>query len=71
MDSDPLCSDESVVQSSQRSTWSAGVGFFRSTLKEVHSYVGQDIVIEEGLDSFAGMIWPGVSSTSFPPHKFY
>lgn len=66
INSDPLCSDESVVQGPQRSAWSAGVGFFQSTFKEVYSYVGEDIVIEEGLDSFAGMIWPGVSSTSFP-----
>ncbi|XP_075876308.1 uncharacterized protein mettl21ca isoform X2 [Nelusetta ayraudi] len=51
--------DESVVQGPQRSAWSAGVGFFQSTFKEVYSYVGEDIVIEEGLDSFAGMIWPG------------
>lgn len=69
--SDPLCSDESVVQSPQRSAWSAGVGFFGSTMKEVHFYVGQDIIIEEGLDSFAGMIWPGVSSISIPQPRFH
>ncbi|XP_074522613.1 uncharacterized protein mettl21ca [Halichoeres trimaculatus] len=32
--------------------------FFYSLSKEVYSYVGQEIIIEEGLDSYAGMIWP-------------
>ncbi|XP_027870334.1 uncharacterized protein mettl21ca isoform X1 [Xiphophorus couchianus] len=33
--------------------------FYNRMGKEVYSYAGHEIVIEEGLDSFAGMIWPG------------
>lgn len=61
-----LYSDESVVQRQQKLAWSPSMAFFSSTVKEVYSFAGQDIVIEEGLDSYGGMIWPGVSDPSFP-----
>lgn len=61
-----LYSDESVVQRQQKLAWSPSMAFFHSTVKEVYSFASQDIVIEEGLDSYAGMIWPGVSGPSFP-----
>uniref|UniRef100_A0A3Q2D045 Uncharacterized LOC107103558 n=2 Tax=Cyprinodon variegatus TaxID=28743 RepID=A0A3Q2D045_CYPVA len=38
-------------------TW--GPCFYNRVGKEVYNYVGHEIVIEEGLDSYAGMIWPG------------
>lgn len=38
------------------------IGFFNSLQREVYYYADEKIVIEEGLDSFAGMIWPAVSS---------
>lgn len=38
--------------------------FYSKGGKEVYHYVGQEIVIEEGFDSFAGMIWPAVSGTT-------
>lgn len=61
-----LYSDESAVQRQQKPAWSPGLAFFHSTVKEVYTFASQDIVIEEGLDSYAGMIWPGVSDPSFP-----
>ncbi|XP_004067197.1 uncharacterized protein LOC101173774 [Oryzias latipes] len=36
--------------------------FYSKGGKEVYHYVGQEIVIEEGFDSFAGMIWPAALS---------
>ncbi|KAM7405985.1 hypothetical protein PAMP_000392 [Pampus punctatissimus] len=53
---DDSYSKESSVQKQQRPPWAPCL-FFR-TDKEVYYYVGQKIIIEEGLDSFAGMIWP-------------
>ncbi|KAG7222365.1 hypothetical protein INR49_016320 [Caranx melampygus] len=38
--------------------------FFYRTDKEVYHYVGQEIVIKEGLDSYAGMIWPAALALS-------
>lgn len=58
-------SDESARQKQQRPAWTPGLGFFSRTEKEVHYFVGQEIIIEEGFDSYAGMIWPAVSITSF------
>lgn len=57
-------SDESAIQKQHRSACFPGLGFFHSAQKEVFYYVDQKIVIEEGLDSYAGMIWPAVSSRS-------
>ncbi|TKS70307.1 Protein-lysine methyltransferase METTL21C [Collichthys lucidus] len=48
--------DESGDQKKQRSAWVPNV-FFKVD-REMYHYVGQEIVIEEGLDSYAGMIWP-------------
>ncbi|XP_038556776.1 protein-lysine methyltransferase METTL21C isoform X2 [Micropterus salmoides] len=48
---------ELAVQKQQSSPWAPW--FFCRATKEVHYYVGQEIVITEGLDSYAGMIWPG------------
>ncbi|XP_041646609.1 uncharacterized protein LOC121511845 [Cheilinus undulatus] len=48
--------DKSVIQQQKKPAW-APCFFFR-TDREVYSYVGQEIIIEEGLDSYAGMIWP-------------
>lgn len=59
-----LYSDESVIQRQQKLAWSPSMAFFHSTVKEVYSFASQDIVIEEGLDSYGGMIWPAVSDPS-------
>ncbi|KAM9366997.1 uncharacterized protein mettl21ca [Symphorus nematophorus] len=48
--------DESAVQKQQRPAWAPC--FFCRIDREVYYYVGQEIIIEEGLDSYAGMIWP-------------
>ncbi|XP_041795620.1 protein-lysine methyltransferase METTL21C-like [Chelmon rostratus] len=48
--------DESAVQKQQRPAWAPS--FFYRLDKQVYNYVGQEIIIEEALDSFAGMIWP-------------
>uniref|UniRef100_A0A3Q3FB41 Uncharacterized protein n=1 Tax=Labrus bergylta TaxID=56723 RepID=A0A3Q3FB41_9LABR len=48
--------DESAIQKHQKPAWAPC--FYCKVGREVYSYVGQKIVIEEGLDSFAGMIWP-------------
>ncbi|XP_044056301.1 uncharacterized protein LOC122878043 [Siniperca chuatsi] len=48
--------DESAVQKQQRPAWAPC--FFYRAGKEVYHYVGQEIIIEEALDSYAGMIWP-------------
>ncbi|XP_028432281.1 protein-lysine methyltransferase METTL21C isoform X1 [Perca flavescens] len=48
--------DESAVQKQQRPAWAPC--FFYKADKEVYNYVGQEIVIRGGLDSYAGMIWP-------------
>lgn len=58
-------SDESAIQEQQRPAWTPRLGFFAKAEKEVHYFVGQEIIIEEGFDSYAGMIWPAVSITSF------
>ncbi|XP_042266790.1 uncharacterized protein LOC121896821, partial [Thunnus maccoyii] len=55
-DKDDSCSEESSVQKQQKLAWTPC--FFLRTDKEVYYYVGHKIVIEEGLDSYAGMIWP-------------
>lgn len=54
---------ESAALLQQKLTWAPF--FFYRTDKEVYHYVGQEIVIKEGLDSYAGMIWPAVSVTAF------
>ncbi|KAM7014975.1 uncharacterized protein mettl21ca [Tautogolabrus adspersus] len=48
--------DESAIQKHQKPAWAPC--FYNRMGREVFSYVGQEIVIEEGLDSYAGMIWP-------------
>ncbi|KAA8595830.1 hypothetical protein FQN60_011121 [Etheostoma spectabile] len=54
--------DESADQKLQRPAWVPC--FFYKADKEVYNYVGQEIIIRCGLDSYAGMIWPAVSSGS-------
>ncbi|XP_077419972.1 uncharacterized protein mettl21ca isoform X2 [Vanacampus margaritifer] len=38
--------------------------FFIRADKEMYNYVGQEIVIQEGLDSYGGMIWPAALALS-------
>lgn len=54
-------SDESAVQEKKRPAWAPN--FFLRIDKEMYHFVGQKIIIEEALDSYAGMIWPAVSIT--------
>ncbi|XP_049452394.1 uncharacterized protein LOC125901063 [Epinephelus fuscoguttatus] len=49
--------DKSAVQTQQRPAWAPYVHYKPD--REVYHYVGQDIVIDGALDSYAGMIWPG------------
>ncbi|XP_042338844.1 putative F-box protein At1g47300, partial [Plectropomus leopardus] len=48
--------DESVVQKQQKPAWTPC--FYCKTDREMFCFVGQKIVIEGALDSYAGMIWP-------------
>ncbi|XP_063324366.1 uncharacterized protein LOC134622690 [Pelmatolapia mariae] len=48
--------DQSSVGKQQRPAWAPC--FFYRAGKEVYNYVGQEIIIQEALDSYAGMIWP-------------
>ncbi|KAM9860529.1 uncharacterized protein mettl21ca [Aulostomus maculatus] len=48
--------EESGCQKQKKPLWSPC--FFSRLGKEVYYYIGEKIIIEEGLDSFAGMIWP-------------
>ncbi|CAJ1049858.1 uncharacterized protein LOC117810453 [Xyrichtys novacula] len=48
--------DEPAVPVQKKPLWAPC--FFCSSSREVYSYVGHEISIEEGLDSYAGMIWP-------------
>lgn len=59
--SDDSQTDQSSVGKQQRPAWAPC--FFYKAGKEVYNYVGQEIIIQEALDSYAGMIWPAVSST--------
>lgn len=52
---------EAVEKKQKKPAWAPC--FYYRLDKEVFYYVGEEIVIDEGLDSFAGMIWPGVSSS--------
>ncbi|KAM9817504.1 uncharacterized protein mettl21ca [Neosynchiropus ocellatus] len=45
------------VQKQERPAWAPC--FYYKAGREVYTYVDQDIVIEEGLDNYGGMIWPG------------
>ncbi|XP_029317091.1 uncharacterized protein mettl21ca [Cottoperca gobio] len=49
--------EESVAQTQPRPDWT-GPCFYSKTDKEVHYYVGQEIVIHAGIDSYAGTVWP-------------
>uniref|UniRef100_A0A3Q3D490 Methyltransferase 21C, AARS1 lysine n=1 Tax=Hippocampus comes TaxID=109280 RepID=A0A3Q3D490_HIPCM len=51
-----------VVHKQQRQGWAPC--FFSRPDKEMYNYVGQEIVIQEGFDSYAGMIWPGALALS-------
>lgn len=62
-----LHSGESA-QKAQRAACFPGLGFFYKANKEVYNFVEQKITIEEGIDSYSGMIWPAVSSTSCSVH---
>lgn len=55
-------------QRAQEAACNPGLGFYYKANKEVCYYVEQKITIEEGLDSYSGMIWPAVSSTSCSVH---
>ncbi|KAM3625137.1 uncharacterized protein V6R79_007412 [Siganus canaliculatus] len=44
------------VQKQKKAAWTPNI--FCRAEKEVHYYAGEKIAIEEGYDSFAGMIWP-------------
>uniref|UniRef100_A0A673AIH5 Uncharacterized LOC115410785 n=1 Tax=Sphaeramia orbicularis TaxID=375764 RepID=A0A673AIH5_9TELE len=59
---DDSCIDESAVQKQQRPAWAPH--FFFILDKEVYNYVGQQIVIEEAVDSYGGMIWPAALALS-------
>ncbi|XP_034536191.1 uncharacterized protein LOC117810453 [Notolabrus celidotus] len=48
--------DDPAVLVQKKPAWAPC--FFCRLNKEVYSYVGHEIIIEEGLDSYAGMIWP-------------
>ncbi|XP_068163332.1 uncharacterized protein [Antennarius striatus] len=56
--------DESTPQKQQKTGLGPGLGFFGRMDKEVYYYVGKEIVIEEGFDSYAGMIWPAALALS-------
>lgn len=56
-------SHSEVVHKQQRQGWAPC--FFSRPDKEMYNYVGQEIVIQEGFDSYAGTIWPGVSLSAF------
>lgn len=58
--SDDAQTEESADRKQRLAAWPPC--FYCRMGKEVYSYAGHEIVIEEGLDSFAGMIWPGVSA---------
>ncbi|XP_054900912.1 uncharacterized protein LOC129369492 isoform X2 [Poeciliopsis prolifica] len=49
--------EESADRKQRLAAWAPS--FYCRMGKEVYSYAGHEIVIEEGLDSYAGMIWPG------------
>ncbi|KAM9408274.1 uncharacterized protein mettl21ca [Pholidichthys leucotaenia] len=49
--------DDSAVKNQENPDWAPC--FFSRPGKAVYNYVGQEIIIEEALDSYAGMIWPG------------
>ncbi|KAF7659458.1 hypothetical protein LDENG_00297390 [Lucifuga dentata] len=44
------------MQQKERPAWAPC--FYFKTDKEIYNYVGQEIVIEESIDSYGGMIWP-------------
>ncbi|XP_037650068.1 protein-lysine methyltransferase METTL21E-like isoform X4 [Sebastes umbrosus] len=48
--------DESAVQKQKRPAWTPC--FYVRTDKEAYYYVGQEILIEGALDSYAGTVWP-------------
>uniref|UniRef100_UPI003AAD9C5F uncharacterized protein n=1 Tax=Centroberyx gerrardi TaxID=166262 RepID=UPI003AAD9C5F len=48
--------EESAVQSERRPAWAPS--FYYKADKEVYHYVGKEIIIQESIDSYAGMIWP-------------
>uniref|UniRef100_A0A672GXP6 Si:ch73-244f7.3 n=1 Tax=Salarias fasciatus TaxID=181472 RepID=A0A672GXP6_SALFA len=59
-DCDLPTEEEDTVQKQQKPSWAPC--FFHYAGKEIYSYVGQRIVIEEAFDSYAGMIWPAALS---------
>ncbi|KAM8877813.1 uncharacterized protein mettl21ca [Synchiropus picturatus] len=50
-------SEGAEVQKQERPVWAPC--FYYKAGKEVFTYVDQDIIIEEGLDNYGGMVWPG------------
>lgn len=64
-------SDESVAQKQQKTGSCPHIGYFGSLQREVYYYADERIIIEEGLDSYAGMIWPAVSSVLVQPSSYW
>ncbi|KAM4596084.1 uncharacterized protein mettl21ca [Fundulus diaphanus] len=52
--------DSAVGKQQQPAAWAPH--FYYKLGREVYTYVGHSIVIEEGLDSYSGMIWPAALS---------
>ncbi|XP_061619244.1 protein-lysine methyltransferase METTL21C-like [Phyllopteryx taeniolatus] len=55
-------SDSEVAHKQQKQGWTPC--FFFRTDKEMYNYVGQEIVIQEAFDSYAGTIWPAALALS-------
>lgn len=62
-----LLSDQSAAQKQQETGSSPHIGYFCGLQTEVYYYADEKITIAEGLDSYAGMIWPAVSSILVKP----
>uniref|UniRef100_H3CVN2 Methyltransferase 21C, AARS1 lysine a n=1 Tax=Tetraodon nigroviridis TaxID=99883 RepID=H3CVN2_TETNG len=53
-----LLPDGSAAQKQQETGSSPHIGYFGGLQREVYYYADEKITIAEGLDSYAGMIWP-------------
>lgn len=59
-----LPSEEPAGRKQQESGSSPHIGYFCGLQREVYYFADEKITIAEGLDSYAGMIWPAVSCIS-------
>lgn len=59
-----LPSEEPAGQKQQGSGSSPHIGYFCRLQREEYYFADEKIIIQEGLDSYAGMIWPAVSCIS-------